>query len=48
MLPLFFLLRALAYLGWVHTRSEMEEVREIIGPMVVEAALRLAQEYLDA
>jgi Ser/Thr protein kinase RdoA (MazF antagonist) len=47
MLPLFFLLRALAYLGWVHTRSEMDEVRASIGPTIVKAALGLAQEYLD-
>ncbi len=44
-LPLFFLVRAFTYLGWVHTRAETQTARQMT-PMLVEKACRRAREYL--
>ncbi len=44
-LPLFLAVRAMVYLGWVHTRSEIEGV-EAMAPVLVEAALALTERYL--
>lgn len=46
-LPLFFLLRGLAYLGWVHTRRETSTAQELT-PVMVEAVTTLAADYLAA
>jgi Ser/Thr protein kinase RdoA (MazF antagonist) len=45
-LPLFFLLRGLTYLGWLHTRKETETARELT-PSMVAAVCELAADYLD-
>ena len=45
-LPLFFLLRGLTYLGWVHTRSETETARTMKSS-ITEAVTTLAREYLQ-
>ncbi len=44
-LPLFLAVRAMVYLGWVHTRSEIEGVQEM-APVLVDAALALTARYL--
>ncbi|WAC57731.1 phosphotransferase enzyme family protein [Gordonia sp. SL306] len=44
-LPLFFLLRGLTYLGWLHTRSETETAQQLT-PEMVAAVSGLATEYL--
>ena len=44
LLPAFFLLRALVYLGWAHTRRDTETAKELT-PMVVEAALQMAEAF---
>lgn len=44
-LPLFLLARGFTYLGWAHTRNETTAAREM-GPMFIEMACRLADEYL--
>ncbi|MEV6108056.1 phosphotransferase [Streptomyces sp. NPDC051940] len=46
-LPLFFLLRGLTYLGWLHTRKESETAREMT-PVLVPAVTALAEDYLAA
>lgn len=44
-LPLFLAVRAMVYLGWVHTRSEIEGVKEMT-PVLIEAAMALTRQYL--
>jgi Ser/Thr protein kinase RdoA (MazF antagonist) len=44
-LPIFMAARGFTYLGWIHTRSETATAREL-GPMYVELACRVAEEYL--
>lgn len=44
-LPLFFLLRGLTYLGWLHTRRETETARELT-PAMVATVCDLAADYL--
>ena len=46
-MPLFYLLRAFTYLGWVHTRNETASAQEI-APMVTALVCRLAEDYLSA
>jgi Ser/Thr protein kinase RdoA (MazF antagonist) len=46
LLPAFFLLRALVYLGWAHTRSETDTAKEMT-PMIVEAALEMAEAFIS-
>ena len=46
MLPTFFLLRGLVYLGWAHTRKETETAQELT-PLLIEAVTALATDYLD-
>ena len=46
-MPLFYLLRAFTYLGWIHTRNETESAQEI-APMVTAMVCRLAEDYLRA
>lgn len=45
-MPLFYLVRAFTYLGWVHTRHETQTAQQI-APMVVALACGLAEEYLS-
>jgi len=45
MLPDFFLLRGLAYLGWVHTRRETDTAKELT-PIVTPAVVQMAEEFL--
>ena len=47
LMPLFYLLRAFTYVGWVHTRSETHAAQEIAAE-VVTVACDLAEEYLQA
>ncbi len=44
-LPLFELVRAFSYLGWVHTRSETASAQEL-APGIAELACTLAEDYL--
>ncbi len=44
-MPLFELVRAFSYLGWVHTRSETESAQSL-APDVAALACSLAEEYL--
>ena len=46
-LPLFYLARALAWLGWSHTRSETETA-QIMRPVIIEMACAIAEDYLSA
>jgi Ser/Thr protein kinase RdoA (MazF antagonist) len=46
LLPAFFLLRALVYLGWAHTRSETDTAKEMT-PMIVEVALEMAEAFIS-
>ncbi|MFT5196509.1 MAG: Ser/Thr protein kinase RdoA (MazF antagonist) [Cellvibrionaceae bacterium] len=45
LLPMFMVIRACTYLGWVRDRQESEEVRERT-PDLIEWACRLAEDYL--
>ncbi|MGH8244997.1 MAG: phosphotransferase enzyme family protein, partial [Gammaproteobacteria bacterium] len=45
-LPLFFVARSFTYLGWIHTRKGTQTAMEL-GPMLVEAACDLADDYLQ-
>lgn len=45
LLPTFFLMRALTYLGWLHTRSETETAKELTAA-TIERAYTLAKDYL--
>ena len=47
LLPLFLFLRSTTYLGWVHTRPEVETAKELT-PLLIEMACRQAEEYLGA
>ncbi|BFM14718.1 phosphotransferase [Maricurvus nonylphenolicus] len=44
-LPLFLAVRAMVYLGWVYTRSEIEGVNEM-APVLIDAAMALTRQYL--
>jgi Ser/Thr protein kinase RdoA (MazF antagonist) len=46
-MPLFYLLRAFTYLGWIHTRSETRTAQEI-APSIVTMVCDLAEQYLGA
>ena len=46
-MPLFYLLRAFTYVGWIHTRSETRTAEEI-APAIVDLACDLAEDYLTA
>lgn len=46
-LPLFFLLRGLTYLGWLHTRKETTTARELT-PAMVQGVTELAAGYLKS
>jgi Ser/Thr protein kinase RdoA (MazF antagonist) len=45
MLPIFFLARGLTYLGWAHTRSEMEAA-QLMTSFIVEVVCELAERIL--
>lgn len=45
LLPTFFLMRGLVYLGWAHTRKETETAKALT-PMMIEAVTALATDYL--
>ena len=45
MMPVFFMARALSYLGWAHTRSETETAQQM-APVIVEGACELAKALL--
>lgn len=45
-MPLFYLVRAFTYLGWVHTRHETQTAQQI-APAVVDLACDLAEDYLS-
>ena len=47
LMPLFYLLRAFTYLGWIHTRSETRTAEEI-APGIVVMVCRQAEDYLSA
>lgn len=44
-LPMFMVMRACTYLGWIRDRQEVEEIIER-GPVLIGRACRLAEEYL--
>lgn len=44
-LSMFLALRGMTYLGWLHTRQNAELISEL-GPLLVERACRLADEFL--
>ena len=46
LLPLFFLLRGITYLGWAHTRKETETAQAMT-PMIVAGVDEMAREYLQ-
>ena len=46
-MPLFYLLRAFTYLGWIHTRSETRTAEQI-APRILALVAKLAQDYLHA
>ncbi len=46
-MPLFYLLRAFTYLGWVHTRSETQTAQET-APAIVTMVCELAEQYMRA
>lgn len=46
-LPLFYAVRGLTYLGWVHTRQETETAREL-APTLIGLACEAAEGYLSA
>ncbi len=45
LLPLFFLLRGITYLGWAHTRSETATAQEMT-PTIIAAVDEMAREFL--
>ncbi len=45
-LPLFFVVRSLTYLGWIHTRQNTVTAQEMT-PFIVEMVCGIAQEYLN-
>lgn len=46
LMPLFYLLRAFTYVGWIHTRSETRTAQEI-APVIVTLTCDLAEDYLN-
>ena len=46
-MPLFYLLRAFSYLGWIHTRSETRTAEQIATGILTMVS-KLAQDYLHA
>ena len=46
MLPTFFLVRGLVYLGWVHTRKDTDTARAVT-PELIEGVVALAEDYLE-
>lgn len=46
MLPTFFLVRGLVYLGWVHTRKETETAKQVTTELI-EGVTALAEDYLS-
>jgi Ser/Thr protein kinase RdoA (MazF antagonist) len=46
-MPLFFLARALTWLGWSYTRYETETA-QMMRPIIIEMACALAEEYVSA
>ena len=46
-MPLFYLMRAFTYLGWIYTRSETRTAEEI-APGIVAMVCELAEEYLNS
>ena len=46
LLPVFFMIRGLVYLGWAHTRKETETAQAMTG-MIVEGVTQMAQEFLS-
>lgn len=44
--PLFYFLRSVTYLGWVHTRKDTDTARELTG-MFIEKAYRLALDFIQ-
>ena len=46
MLPTFFLVRGLVYLGWVHTRKDTETAQAVTGDLI-EGVTALAADYLS-
>jgi len=44
-MPLFFLLRAFTYVGWIYTRSETQSAK-LIAPKIVTLTCSLAEDYL--
>ena len=47
LMPLFYLVRAFTYLGWVHTRNETRTAQEI-APVIVTMVCELAEQYMRA
>lgn len=47
LLPAFFMLRAMVYLGWAHTRRNTDTAKELT-PIVIGAAMNMAEEFLAA
>ncbi len=45
-MPLFYLVRGLTYLGWIHTRSETKTARDITAE-IVDSVCQLAEEYMS-
>lgn len=45
LMPLFFLLRAFTYVGWIYTRSETQSAK-VITPKIVSLTCSLAEDYL--
>ena len=46
LLPAFFMVRGLVYLGWAHTRKETETAQALTG-MIVEGVTQMAEEFLS-
>ncbi|MEH6579973.1 MAG: phosphotransferase [Amphritea sp.] len=46
MLPTFFLVRGLVYLGWVHTRKDTDTAKAVT-PELIEGVIALVTDYLD-
>lgn len=46
LMPLFFLLRAFTYVGWIYTRSETQSAKDIT-PKIVSLTCSLAKNYLE-
>jgi len=46
-LPLFMVLRATTYLGWVHTRKNTETAQELT-PFIIEMVCAIASDFLSS